>query len=264
MRTVAIIQARMGSTRLSGKVLAEAAGKPLLQHMVERLQRCRKLDDIYVATPGDEAQRPIWDLCKRMPVSYVAYVGDEDDVLSRVLYTAHESEADVIVELTADCPLIDPLIVNEAVQRFGAGQQTTPKLALSTTSRPSINIFNVKYAYPPGMDVRVFTTAVLEKVDRATRNPAVVQDLANREHVSLYIWEHQRQFWCHEVLAPEGLQDDVRLTVDTPEDLHVVRSVFEYFAPRNDFSLGETLEFLTTVRPELRTVNALVTQKEVR
>lgn len=256
-RVVAIIQARMGSTRLPGKVLAEAAGKPLIVHMLNRLDQCKSLDEVVVATPN--AYGPINEALERYGIHTGQYwwKGDEDDVLSRVLEAARTYKADVVVELTADCPLVDPRIVDEAVERFLMAQDTKPPLALVSTSRPSFHPRNQRYAFPPGMDVRIFSTRTLEQVDRLTQDPV------DREHVSLYIWEHQRKFWCHDYLAPPELQDDIRLTVDTPEDLELVRKIFEHFAPRNDFSLEEVLKFVR-FRPELRFINAEVEQKAVR
>lgn len=258
-KTVAIIQARMGSTRLPGKVLAEVCGKPLLQHMIERLDRCETIQEICVATPANSENAPIGEAIHNMGWNrWWPYVGWERDVLGRVLWVAQEVEADVIVELTADCPLIDPAIVDETVRRFQWGQTgVKTKLAFASTSRPALNPRNVKLAYSPGMDVRVFTTKTLESVDRLTKDPV------DREHVSLYIWEHQRRFWCHDVVAPEELRDDVRLTVDTPEDLALVRAVFEHFSPRNDFSLSEILAFLNA-QPVIKRLNAEVQQKAVR
>lgn len=272
MRTVAIIQARMGGERLPGKVLKKAAGKPLLQHMIERLMRCETLDDIVVAMPKTRESQPIAQLIaiieedEELPArgyeSKVGWVGgDELDVLGRVLGTAQTMQADVIVELTADCPLIDPEIVDEAVRRFHAGQgdgvTSLLKLDFVSTSRPSLNPRNVRHAYPPGMDVRVFPTSVLEEVDRVTQDPA------DREHVSLYIWEHQRRYWCHDYLAPEELQDDVRLTVDTLEDLDLVRRIFDHFTPSNDFSLADILRVLGE-HPTWRRINESVEQRAVR
>ncbi len=256
MRTVAVIQARMGSTRLPGKVLAEAAGKPLLVHMIQRLARCETLDEIVVAT----TRLPEDDAIRLTASAYGALVfrGPEQDVLERVLGAACYYQADTIVELTADCPLIDPEIVDRAVHTFDFGQRIQPKVAFVSTSRPSLNPRNLKLAYPPGMDVRVFSRDDLERVSALTTDPV------DREHVSIYFWEHQRQFWCHDMLAPKKLRDDVRLCVDTPEDLELVRAIFEELYPADKkFGLGHILKLLQ-VAPELRQINAHVQQKVAR
>lgn len=258
MRTVAIIQARMGSTRLPGKVIKEVAGKPLLIHMIERVQRAKKLDSISVAYPGSADNKPIKEVLTASGLDVWSFRGSEDDVLSRVLECAKYTGAEAIVELTADCPLVDPEIIDDAVDYFQSGQKVSPKLALVTTSRPSLNPLNVKYAYPPGMDVRVFSTKNLEYVDSVTKDPV------DREHVSIHFWEHQRQFWCFDLVAPPELRDDTRLTVDTPEDLELVTRIFEEFAPRNDFSLAAILKMLDEHPSDLRAINAHIEQKAAR
>lgn len=264
MRTAAIIQARMSSTRLPGKVLAEAAGKPLLQHMIERLKRCKLLDDIVVATTLNPADDPIaalaWSLCR-------CYRGREEDVLHRVLQTARVYGAELIVELTGDCPLIDPQIVDRVIARFHAPAPIVDDGTLLRWTKPMqariqddcdycSNI--LERTYPRGMDVQVFPASVLRETAGLTNDPA------DREHVSLYIYEHPERYRLRNVAATYELTDpDLRLTVDTPEDLALVSAIFETFAPRNDFSLGEILALLRE-RPELREINVHVEQKEVR
>lgn len=245
MRTVAIIQARWGSARLPGKVLAKAAGKPLLSHMLERLRRCETLDDIVVATcsPWEE----IWSVANDYGVG--TWVGEEEDVLTRVLQAAQSHGADTIVELTGDCPLIDPAVVDEVVTEFYVA---SPPVALVSNSR---DVVGDEFAYPRGMDVRVFPTSVLERVEALTNDPR------DHEHVSVYIWEHPEQFaGIRNIYAPKQFRDDARLTVDEPEDLELVRRIFEHFAPHNDFSLMEILNLLRE-RPWLREINAHVQQK---
>lgn len=256
MRTVAIIQARMGSTRLPGKVLKEAAGKPLLQHMIERLKRCEALDDIVIATC--EPYLDIWDVAAKPELVAGTYVGSEEDVLGRVLGAARSHDADLIVELTADCPLIDPAIVDLAVRRFEY-MTSVIRLDFLSTSRPTFR--DPSTAYPPGMDVRVFRTALLEEVDRLTDEPG--DDPAYREHVSLYVWERRARYGCCDLAASEDDRDDIRLTVDTPADLDLVRKVFEHFAPSNDFSLADILRVLGE-HPTWRRINEEIKQKAVR
>lgn len=252
MRTVAIIQARMGSSRLPGKVLAEAAGKPLLQHMIERLMICETLDDIVVAMPKTRESQPIASLVADIILedgyeSKVGWVGgDELDVLSRVLGAARTTQAELIVELTGDCPLIDPWIVDRVVHAF----HEEPEVDFCAN--------NIEYTYPRGMDVRVFPTSVLERVDKLTQDPA------DREHVSLYIWEHPDEFRLRNVEAWRPHRSDARLTVDTPEDLAVVRAIFEGLYPVNPkFRLGAILNYLYA-RPKLLALNAHIQQKAVR
>src|SRR3954449_9621786 len=118
-RVVATIEARMTSSRLPGKVLLPARGRPLLELMVERLRRCRHLDEIVIATAVDASSDPLQQLAERLDIG--CFRGSEDDVLARVLGAAEAYDADLIVELTGDCPLIDPALVDHVVDRFYEG-----------------------------------------------------------------------------------------------------------------------------------------------
>lgn len=246
----------MGSTRLPGKVLADVVGKPLLFRMIERLKRCETLDDVVVAYPtgDDDALHDVVRAAGARP-----FCGPEEDVLARVLLAARGWDADVIVELTGDCPLIDPVLVNLTVERYLYMRKVLRMDMLSTT-RDSLKDPAQPYL-PRGMDIRVFPRDVLEDLDKLT-----VGDPVSREHVSLYAWEHPRRFWVVNLPVEEedGLCSDVRLTVDTPEDLELVREIFETLYPMNPgFGLREILALLA-FRPELRKINRLVKQKEVR
>lgn len=249
MRTVAIIQARMASTRLPGKVIAEAAGKPLLTHMIERLKRCETLDGIVVAIPTRDYYYELRNVVH--DAGAWTFCGPEEDVLTRVLLAARGYQADLIVELTGDCPLIDPEVVDTVVARSRAYD------FIANTREVRDALYPELAALPRGMDVRVFPTEVLARVSKMTLDPT------DREHVSLYIWEHPETFSCRYVAPPAELVDDVRLTVDTPKDLALTRAIFEAFAPRNDFDLQDVLRLLAD-RPELREINRHVEQKTVR
>ena len=259
MRTVAIIQARMGSTRLPGKVLAEVAGKPLLQHMIERLKWCESLDQIVVATPESASNIPIQALCHNLGIRW--WAGSEEDVLGRVLEAANLYDAELIVELTADCPLIDPIIVERAVSEYLtslAYEAKWPERHVDFVSTSRDSFPDPSVAYPRGMDVRVFPRAALEEIAKLTDDPA------DREHVSLYFWTHRYRYSCQNLEAPAHLRDDVRLTVDTPEDLELVRTIFEELYPAvHDFGLGHVLKLLQAA-PELREINRHIEQKAAR
>jgi spore coat polysaccharide biosynthesis protein SpsF len=242
-RTVCTIEARMTSTRLPGKVLARAAGRPLLQHMIERLARCPALDAIVVATTTNPADDPIEALAGELGAG--CFRGSEEDVLGRVLGAARADGADLIVETTGDCPLIDPAIVGEVIAAFREGEVDY----CSNTLEPT---------YPRGMDVQVFPTGVLAEVDRLTDDPA------DREHVSLYIYEHPQRYRLLGVRAEPPRDADLRLTVDTPEDLALVRAVFDELYPVDPaFGLSDILDLLDA-RPELRELNREIQQKPVR
>jgi spore coat polysaccharide biosynthesis protein SpsF len=237
-RTVATIEARMTSTRLPGKVLAKVTGKSMLELMIERLRFVHELDDIIVATTVNEADDPIQALARRLGVS--VWRGSEADVLSRVLDAAKAHGAETIVELTGDCPLIDPTIVSKVIQAY---RDRNVDYVSNTVTR----------TYPDGMDTQVFATAVLADVARRTI------DAADREHVSLYIYRHPEIYSLASVMAPpQETRPDLRLTLDTREDLAVIRAIFEALRPaRADFSLAEMLAFLDA-HPQVAAINAQV------
>ena len=241
-KIVGIIEARMGSTRLPGKVLFPVCGKPLLQHMIERLRGSYTLSDIVVATTENSPE--IVELCKALDVGY--WIGSEDDVLGRVLGAARYFEADIIVELTGDCPLMDPAMVDKVVSDFLLG-------GADFVSN------NLEYTAPRGFDVRVFSTETLTAVDLLTDDPV------DREHVSLYMWEHPDEFVCRNVRT-EGMEkySDYRLTVDTPEDFEVIKSMIAFYYPwkGHSYNLNAIMDYFLTVG--LCQINAHIQQKAVR
>jgi spore coat polysaccharide biosynthesis protein SpsF len=243
MRAVCTIEARMTSSRLPGKVLMEAAGRPLLAHMIERLRRALTLDVIVIATTEEASSDPIEVLALELGVA--CFRGSEEDVLGRVLGAARAHEAELIVETTGDCPLIDPGVVDLVVERFLDGGVDYCSNTLERT-------------YPRGMDVQAFPFAVLEEVDRLTDDPA------DREHVSLYIYEHPERYRLRSVRSDRPETAELRLTVDTPDDLALVRAVFDELLPTDPaFGLDAILELLDR-RPELRDLNRHIEQKPVR
>lgn len=244
MRIVATIEARMRSSRLPGKVLKSILGRPMLELMIERLQRSSRLDAISIATTADESCDVIETLANKLHVG--CYRGSEDDVLDRVLQTAKHAKADLIVELTGDCPLLDPTIVDCVIDAFLANNVDYCSNALVEP-------------YPRGMDVQVFPVSVLERVAGLTNQPE------DREHVSLYIYEHPDIFRLLNVESkiPDGL-GDVRLTVDTKEDFELVRLIYEELYPvKPAFGLQDILHLLSQ-RSDLRAINRHVRQKAVR
>jgi spore coat polysaccharide biosynthesis protein SpsF len=241
--TVATIEARMTSTRLRGKVLAQAAGVPMLELMIERLRFVPELDQIVIATTVNAPDDPIEALGGRLGVG--VWRGSETDVLSRVLDAAVAYEAETIVELTGDCPLIDPAIVSRVIRAY---RQQTVDYVSNTLER----------TYPDGMDTQVFATAVLADVASRT------DDSIDREHVSLYIYRHPEIYSLANVAAPpQETRPQLRLTLDTREDLMMIRALFEALRPaRPDFALADMLAFLDA-NPQIAAINAQVEAKHV-
>lgn len=244
MRTVATIEARLGSTRLPGKVLAEISNRPALEIMVERLRLVPELDGIVIATTTAAADDAIEQFARRLGVG--SWRGSEDDVLARVLDAATAHEADVIVELTGDCPLIDPAIVSRVVRHYRHAGVDYASNVLTRT-------------YPIGMDTQVFSRAILADVARRT------DDATDREHVSLYIYRHPEIYSLANVPAPpEETRPDLRLTLDTAEDLAVIRAVHSALATTEGpgFPLSSILGFLDA-RPDIAGINAAVPHRWV-
>ncbi len=244
MKTVITIEARMRSSRLPGKVLLPILGAPMLLRMIERLRRVQRADAIVVATTEHLADDPIVAVADRAGVG--VYRGSEDDVLGRVLGAAVATGADLIVETTADCPLVDPAVVDQVIHTFATNQVDYCANVLAPT-------------YPRGLDVQVFPTRVLAEVAALTSDPA------DREHVSLYIYQNPERYRLLNVasgLAPSVA--DIRLTVDTPEDFALITAIYEALYPDNPrFGLAEVLELLGG-RPTLLALNEQVRQKAVR
>lgn len=242
MRIVATIEARMRSTRLPGKVLKPILGRPMLELMIERLGRVQQVDDVVIATSDDPSCDPIEELAVQLGVS--CFRGSEEDVLDRVLKAGRQAQADVIVETTGDCPLIDPNVVDGIISIYLANGFDY----VSTLQR----------TFPLGMDTQVFATAVLEEVARLTQDPV------DREHVSLYIYEHPDRFSVHWV--PSKLPEEywgLRLVVDTPEDFALMSAIYENLYPKNRmFSLQDVLDLFSR-QPELREINQHIKQRPV-
>ncbi len=240
---VAIIQARMGSTRLPGKVLADIEGQPMLAWVVERARRARKVERTVVATTTDAGDDPVVALCAAR--GYACTRGHPTDVLDRYLQAAREAGAQVVVRITADCPLIDPEVVDRTVEAFLAAW-------------PGVDYASnrIVRTYPIGLDVEVVRREALERAAVEAREPY------QREHVTPYLYESPGRF---RVVSVEAEDDygHLRWTVDTPEDLAFVRQVYRRFGGRADFGWREVLDLLAR-EPDLIAINAHVRQKGYR
>ncbi len=196
-RVVASIEARMGASRLPGKVLMELAGRPALSRMLERVRQARSLDDIVIATTDNPADDAIvrWAEAEGVAV----FRGSEDDVLDRVLRAQEKMGADIVVELCGDCPLIDPAVIDAAVARYARGD-----CDIVTTTAPQ--------SYPEGIDVEVFALAALREVAASCRDAEV------REHVSLDFYRNKRWRLVSLQAPPALRRPEVRLLLDWPQD----------------------------------------------
>jgi spore coat polysaccharide biosynthesis protein SpsF len=206
VKVVALIQARMGSTRLPGKVLMDLAGQPMLARVVERARRASRVDEVVVATstlPGDDA---IEALCRAR--GWACFRGSEGDVLDRYYHAARAHEADVVVRVTADCPLLDPELVDDVV----AALLADPGHQYASNVHP-------RRTYPRGLDCEAMRAGALARAWREASAPV------EREHVTPYLW-HQPELFLPASAAGHEDHSSERWTVDTPEDLELVRRLY--------------------------------------
>ena len=232
MKTVALIQARMTSSRLPGKVLQNIAGKPMLMRVVERVRQAKSIDLVTVITSTHESDNALARCCIENSVPY--FRGSLDDVLDRYYQAAKQSEADVIVRITADCPLLDPEIVDEVVALFNKGNYDYVSNTIECT-------------YPDGLDAEVFC---FEALENAWKNAVLKSE---REHVTAYIYKHPELFRLGVLKCSEDLSS-LRWTVDTPPDLEFVRAVYEAVA-KDYFLMDDVLRFIKS-NPEVAALNA--------
>ena len=216
----------------------------MLVVLIERLGRVSQIDEIVVATTTEAEDDAIEVLADRLDVG--CYRGSSEDVLDRVLRAAMTHRADLIVEITGDCPLIDPPTVRDVIQLFHSGEYDY--------------VSNIQCeGYPRGLDTQVFPTRVLADVAQQTQDPA------DREHVSLYIYEHPERYRIGVLETPADIRRrNLRLTVDTPEDLELVSGIFEQLYPtKPDFTIDDVVAVLDA-HPELAGVNVHIEQKSLR
>lgn len=241
MTTLIIVQARMTSTRLPGKVLLPLAGEPMLTRLVERLRRVQRADGIVVATTCNASDDPIAALCTQLGVP--CHRGSEHDVLSRYADAARLHAADVVVRITSDCPLIDPALVDHVIAAY--------------EERCSDYVSNMlPPTWPYGMAVEVFSAAVLAQV-----HADAIQD-AEREHVTPFIYWHPDRYRLHNVVSPVDLSHH-RWTVDTPEDYELVCRLFDTLYPiLPNFNQDDVLKLLFA-HPDWMAINQHISQKLV-
>ena len=244
-RVVAIVQARMGSTRLPGKVLTEIGGVPMLVRVVERARRSREVHDVWVATTTERDDDAIERLCRER--GYPLYRGSTQDVLDRFVQAARLAKADVIVRLTADCPLLDPALVDLTVRAF---LDSSPPADLVVNRLPGAR------TYPIGLDTEVVARPALERAWREAREPH------QREHVLPFLYDPPGRFRVVRLDAEEDY-GALRWTVDTRQDLEFVRQVVSRLRSDGEFGWRDVLALVQT-EPALALINADVPHKTHR
>lgn len=238
MKISATIQARMGSTRLPGKVLKTICGKPILQYQVERIKRSRLIDEIIIATTNSPKDDPIVTLAEKLNVS--CFRGSENDVLDRVTSALKKFNVDVHVELIGDSPLNDPQIMDEVIGFY-----------LKNYHQYDYVSNGIQITYPSGMETNVYSSAILFDA-----NKRVAIDDPLREHVDIHLYK-TGWYRCCNLEAPKWFQKpNIFLEVDTQKDYKMISAVVEYFVSqgKTHFTLMQILDFLNA-RPELISIN---------
>jgi spore coat polysaccharide biosynthesis protein SpsF len=259
-RVVAIIQGRMSSSRLPGKILADIAGQPMLQRVFLRTSRAGSVSQTIFATTTDPSDDPVAEYCNFSGIPCTR--GSLFDVLDRYYQTARQAKADYVVRITADCPVIDPALIDDVLNTLLEGEYDFVCNRLPPPWHRT---------YPVGLDVEACTFKVLAKAWKSAKEPQ------HREHAMPYFYEGvelsavSRQL--SEGVSPRGFKvallnhttdfGDYRWTVDTPEDLEFMREVYARFHGRDDFSWKEVLD-LVHDNPELMKINAGVRHKTLK
>lgn len=239
----AIIQARMGSTRLPGKVMMELCHAPVIEHVVNRLNKSALIDKIIIATSVNENNKPIIDFCKNNDINY--FVGSEDDVLDRYYQAAIDNnveDEDIIIRITSDCPLIDPFVVDKVIEEHFSNKNDYTTNVIDCT-------------YPDGLDCEVFNFAVL-------KDAWVNANLSSqREHVTLYIRDNPDKFKLGNVKNDKDLSS-LRWTLDEKEDFIFIKEVYENLYNNDSFFTMEDIVRLLNEKPELLDINSKFTRNE--
>lgn len=238
MKTVAIIQARLGSTRLPGKVLLPLAGRPMLAHVIERTRRAQRVDEVLVATTTNTGDAPLVAFCRE--VGCAVFRGSEPDVLDRYFQAAQNHAATTIVRITSDCPLIDPGVIDAVLTKLAeTGADYASNIAPDRT-------------FPRGLDTEAFPFTTLERFWKEASEPA------EREHVTAHIYRHPERFRLASVAHAQD-ESAHRWTVDTAEDYALAERIFAHLGDRH-FSWQEALAAVEA-HPEWTELNAHIAQK---
>jgi spore coat polysaccharide biosynthesis protein SpsF len=242
-KVVAIIQARTGSTRLPGKVLMDLCGKTVLGHVISRVKKSREIDEIVIATTNLEKDDAVVEEAKKYRVKY--FRGSEDDVLSRYYLAGKKNCADIVVRITSDCPLIDPVIVDEIVEFYKENSYD-----LVTNAGTDLN----QRTYPRGLDTEVFSYSVLEEAFN------LATEKHQREHVTPYIYENSYNIFYYKNAIDYSRY---RWTLDTREDFELIKTIYHYlYKGEHNFFLQDIINLMTRY-PELAKINAHIEQKKI-
>jgi len=239
---ICIIQARIGSTRLPNKVMKKIKGKSILFYVVNRVKKSYLINKLVIATTTKNQDGVIVEEARKLNVDF--FRGSENDVLGRYYNAAKKYNADVIVRITSDCPLIDPIIVDNIIKKH-----------IENKADYTANIIN--RTFPRGLDTEVFNFNVLEKTNELAR------EKYHKEHVTTYILENPERFKLQNIKADDTIKrPDIRITVDTEEDFELISKIIEHFK-NIEFGIKDVIHFLNE-KPQLLEINKNIKQTEVK
>jgi spore coat polysaccharide biosynthesis protein SpsF len=245
MKVVGIIEARMGSSRLPGKVLLPFGAEPALGLLLKRVSSADKLDEVMVATTEEKGDLPIVRFCEKIGVK--SFCGSENDVMRRVLDAARHCDADLVCELMGDSPFLDPIEINRAITEY------------QTCDCDYLSNFWPNNTYPLGFAVQVYPRTVLAKAESMTQNPV------DRSHVTTFIYQNPDLFKLEGINAPAGIQaPDLRMALDQREDYEVMQAVFDGVKGRENplFRMEDCVRFLRN-NPDIAKINQSVRVKKI-
>lgn len=244
----AIIQARMSSTRLPQKVMADISGKPMLWHVINRVRHAQMVEKIIIATIENDENKKILDIASAMGID--VFAGSENDVLDRYYQAAKQYNADIIVRVTGDCPLVDPQIIDKATGYFLKNHYDY------VSTGHIINKENTGSNYPDGLDTEVCSFKALEKAWQEAKLSS------EREHVTSYIWSHPELFKIKGLNKRGKDLSHLRWTVDEARDLKFIREVYRRLHKKNSIFYMEDILKLLEKNPQLTTINNHIKKDE--
>jgi spore coat polysaccharide biosynthesis protein SpsF len=245
-KVVASIEARMSSSRFPGKVMADILGKPAIECLVDRLKLCNNLDDIIIATTNNSQDDVLVEWANNNKIH--VFRGSEEDVLARVVGAHKSVNSQIIVEVTGDCVLLDPGLIDMGIDIY-----------LSNKCDVVTNC-GLGVSYPLGADIQIFSLDLLDNVEKNIFDPAV------REHVSLYFYENIEKYNIINLVAPPRWNyPELRLQIDYVEDYEFVTTIFKHFEPvyGDNFGIEEIIQFVKKY-PELLQINKDCIEKKPR
>ncbi len=242
MNKVVIVQARLGSTRLPSKVLKDLSGKPVLYHVLERIKKTKLVDNIVIATTDLDSDEPLIEYLRENKIDY--YRGSSEDVLSRYYESALQYKADIIIRITSDCPLIDPIVIDEIINIYL--ENNNYDYVSNTLMR----------SFPRGLDVELFTFDSLKK------SFLKAEQKWEREHVTPYIYTNRDLFNVYN-FANKTDQSFFRWTLDTPEDYQLIKEIYDSLYNEGKIFTTEEVISLFRNRPELIDINKHIEQKKL-